>query len=83
MNLGSSIVLDLHQVLKDTHCSRRRLAWGEAKIKKLINGKLGIENIEIESAHRIGKEERDEPSQKRTFIATFLNDKDKNKELQK
>ena len=83
MNLGSSIVLDLHQVLKDSHCSRRRLAWGEAKIKKLINGKLGIENIEIESAHRIGKEERDEPLRKRTFIATFLNDKDKNKELQK
>ena len=29
----------------------------EAKIKKLIREKLGIENVEIERAHSIGKEE--------------------------
>ena len=45
----------------------------EARIKKLIKEKLGIENVEIERAHRIGKEERDDPSQKRTIIGKFLN----------
>ena len=34
----------------------------EGKIKKLIKKKLGIDNVEIERAHRIGKEERDDPS---------------------
>ena len=34
----------------------------EAKIKKVIKGKLGTENVEVERAHRIGKEKRDEPS---------------------
>ena len=38
---------------------------------------LAIENVEIERAHRIGKEERDEPSEKRTIIVKFLNYKDK------
>ena len=51
----------------------------EAKIKKVIKEKLGIENVEIERAHRIGKEERDDPSQKRTIIAKSLNYKDKEK----
>ena len=49
----------------------------KTKIKKLIKEKLRIENIETERAHRIGKEERDDPSQKRTIIAKFLNYKDK------
>ena len=53
----------------------------EAKIKKLIKEKLGIENVEIERAHRIGKEERNYHSQKRTIIAKFLNYKDKEKVL--
>ena len=53
----------------------------EAKSKKLIKEKLGIENVEIERAHRIGKEERNYSSQKRTIIATFLNYKDKEKVL--
>ena len=48
-----------------------------SKIKKLIKEKLGIENVEIESAHRIVKYESNEPSQKRAFIAKFLNYKDK------
>ena len=33
----------------------------ETKIEKLIKEKSGIENVEIECAHRIGKEERDNP----------------------
>ena len=45
----------------------------EAKIKKVIKQKLGIENVEIECVHRINKEERDDPSQKRTTTAKFLN----------
>ena len=48
---------------------------------KVIKEKLGTENVEIERAHRIGKEERDEPSQKKTIIAKFLNFKDKKKVL--
>ena len=51
----------------------------EAKIKKIIKEELGIENVEIERAHRIGKEERDDPSEKRTIMAKFLNYKDKEK----
>ena len=51
------------------------------KEKKLIKEKLGIENLEIERAHRIGKEERNDPSQKRTIIANFFNYKDKEKVL--
>ena len=53
----------------------------EANIKRLIKEKLGIENVEIEHANRIGKEERDDHSQKRTIIAKFLNYKDKEKVL--
>ena len=53
----------------------------EAKIKKVIKEKLGIENVDIERAHRVGKEKRDDPSQKRTIIAKFLNYKDKEKVL--
>ena len=53
----------------------------EAKIKKLIKEKLGIENVETECAHRISKGERDKPSQKRTVIAKFFNYKDKDKAL--
>ena len=49
----------------------------EAKIKKLIKEKLGIENVEIERAHIIGKEGKNDPSQKKTIIAKFLNYKDK------
>ena len=45
----------------------------ETKFKKVIKEKLGIENAEIERAHKIGKEKRDETSQKRTIIARFLN----------
>ena len=45
----------------------------EVKIEKLIKQKLGIEIAEIERAHRMGKEERDDPSHKRTIIAKFLN----------
>ena len=52
----------------------------EAKIKK-VKEKLGIENVDIEHAHRIDKEERDDPSQKRTIIAKFLHYKDKVKIL--
>ena len=44
----------------------------EVRPKKLIKEKLEIENVKIERAHRIGKEERGDPSQKRTIIATFL-----------
>ena len=51
----------------------------EAKIKKVIKEKLGIENVEIEKK----KEKRDDPSQKRTIMAKFLNDKDKEKVLPK
>ena len=54
----------------------------KANIKKLIKKKLGIENVEIERVHRITKEERNGPSQKRTIIAKFLNYKDKEKVLQ-
>ena len=54
------------------------LLWSEGKIKKLIKEKLVIE---IEHAHKIGKEERDDPSLKRTIIAKFLNYKDKEKVL--
>ena len=53
----------------------------EAKIKELIKEKLGIEHVEIEHANRIGKEERDDPLQKRVIIAKFLNYKDKEKVL--
>ena len=53
----------------------------EAKIKKVIKEKLGIENVEIECAHRIGKEERGDPLQKRTIIAKFLNYKHREKVL--
>ena len=38
----------------------------EDKIKKIIKEKLGIENVEIGLAHKIGKEKRDNPSQKRS-----------------
>ena len=38
---------------------------------------LAIENVESERAHRIGKEGRDDPSEKRTIIAKFLNYKEK------
>ena len=44
----------------------------EAKIKKFIKEKLGIENVGIERAHRIGKEGRNDPSQKRTIKGKFL-----------
>ena len=43
--------------------------------------KLGTENVEIERAYGIGKEERDDPSQKRTVIAKFSNNKEKEKVL--
>ena len=55
------------------------LAQGEdwrgskAKIKMLIKQKLGIHNFEIECAHRIGKEERNNPLQRTTMRAKFLN----------
>ena len=51
----------------------------EAKIKRLMKKKLRIENVEIERAHRINKE--DDPSQKRTIIIKSLNAKDKEKVL--
>ena len=38
---------------------------------------LAIENVESERAHRIGTEGRDDPSEKRTIIAKFLNYKEK------
>ena len=38
---------------------------------KIIKEELGIENVEIEPADRIGKEERDDSLQKRTIIAKF------------
>ena len=53
----------------------------ESKIKKLIKKKVGIENVEFERVHRIVKEERNDPSQKRTIIAKFLNCKGKEKVL--
>ena len=53
----------------------------ERKIKTVIKEKLGTENVKIECAHKIGKEERDDPSQKRSIIAKFLNYKDKEKVL--
>ena len=53
----------------------------EAKIKNPIKEKLGIENVEIELDHKIGKEKGDEPSLKRTIVAKFLNCKDKAKVL--
>ena len=45
----------------------------DAIIKKLIKEKLGITNVEIKCAHKIGKEEKDDPLKKRTIIAKFLN----------
>ena len=75
---------NLHVEVRDLeHRSRSNNLRFEAKIKKLIKEKLGIENFDIEHTHRIGKEERDDPSQKRTIIAKFLNYKDKEKVLQK
>ena len=47
------------------------------KIKKIIKEKLEIENVEIERAWRICKEERDDLSQKGTITTKFLNYKDK------
>ena len=43
----------------------------EAKIKQVIKEKLVIENDEIECAHRIGKDERDDSSQIRTIQLSF------------
>ena len=54
----------------------------EVKNKKLVKEKLGTGNVEIKRAHRIGKEKKDYPSQKRTIIAKFLNYKSKKKLLQ-
>ena len=51
------------------------------KLKKLMKGKLRIENVEIKHARRIGKEESDDPSQKRTIKVKFLSYKDKEKVL--
>ena len=45
----------------------------EAKIKRFVKGKLGIENVDIERAHRIRKGERDDPSRKRAIITKFFN----------
>ena len=55
--------------------TRRRLAWKSGQNEK------DVENVEIEHAYRISKEERHGPSQKRTIIANFLNFKDKEKVL--
>ena len=44
----------------------------EAKIKKLIKEKLGIENVEIERALTISKEERNYPSLKITTITVLI-----------
>ena len=46
------------------------------KLKRFLR-MIRIENVEMERAHRIGKKERDDSSQKRTIIAKFLNYKDK------
>ena len=58
-------------------------AWNgsEAKIKKVIKEKLGIQNAEIERAHRIGNKKMYDPSQERTIIAKLLNYKNKEKVL--
>ena len=48
-----------------------------AKIKKLIKEKLGTENVKIERAYRIGKERRDETSQKRISLSLIYKDKEK------
>ena len=49
-------------------------AWNgsEAKIKKVIKEKLGIQNAEIERAHRIGNKKMYDPSQERTISAKLL-----------
>ena len=49
----------------------------EAKIKQLTKKKKGIENVEIECAQRMGKQQWDDASQKRTIIDTFFNYKDR------
>ena len=51
------------------------------KLKRLSRKKLGFENVEIERAHIIGKEERDDPSQKRTIAAKRFNYKNNEKVL--
>ena len=53
----------------------------ERKIKIVIKEKLGIENVKIACAHRISTEERDDPWQKRSIVAKFLNYKGKEKVL--
>ena len=63
---------------------RKQKNWheSEANIKKFIKEKLETENVDIEHVHRIDKEGRDDPLQKRAIIAKFLNYKDKEKLLQ-
>ena len=51
------------------------------KLKRLSRKKLGLENVEIERAHIIGKEERDRPSQKRPIITKCFNYKNNEKVL--
>ena len=47
------------------------------KLNSLPKKKKGIENVEIECAQRMGKEQWDDASQKRTIIDTFFNYKDR------
>ena len=60
----------LSQIQEDWHGS-------VAKIKKLIKEKLGTENVKTERAYRIGKERRDETSQKRISLSLIYKDKEK------
>lgn len=49
------------------------------KFKEVIKQKLEAGNVKIECANGVRKEKRDDPSQKRTIIAKFLNHNDKQK----
>ena len=61
------------------YCKRESKDWriSDVKFKKLIKKKLKAENVKIECANGVRKEKRDDPSQKTTIIAKFLNHKDK------
>ena len=55
----------------------------EVKLKKILKDKLGIENVEIERAHRTGPRVDIEGKKKnRTIVAKFLNYKDRENILQ-
>ena len=47
------------------------------KFKEVIKQKLEAGNVKIECANGVRKEKRDDPSQKITIIAKFLNHNDK------